>query len=565
MKTVVILSDGKALSSGTEGKNAIKTVSVTESVNDGQELSLGSVCSNMIEMTVICPDGSLLISEADELQVYSEDPSGLRTPIGIFIAEKPVRTGANTLKITAFDRVSLLDKDLTDWFNGLSGWPYTLYQLSKMVCEVCGLELVNTEFPNGSRSIQKLALKSITGRKLLQWAAQLSGKFCRARTDGKLEFAWYTPSSVLIGAKEPAYSYLNWDERGNVTLEGSMETAVTASGNITLIYDKVSAQTVEDQHLRIDLPQGENGLTYYADSLSYSDYQVAKLQKISLDTGNQNVLTNWPADLGEAVNTYTISGNGLLTAVSSETLLLIAKMLYNNLKDESYTPCKVTVPANNDIHAGSIISITDRKGKTITAYVMAKKRIGQRETLECTGSARRDSSTAVNNFSLRDLSNKVSNIQMTLDGLKATVADGSGNTAALMLEAEGIRSEAIRQNKELNGLKTQLTTVDQTAQNLKISVSAVLEDGVEKVCTKTGYTFDEDGLTISKDGSEMENVLDETGMYVYRNGQRILQANNEGVIAVDVSVENYLVIGDHARFEDYSNGTDAARTACFWI
>ena len=59
----------------------------------------------------------------------------------------------------------------------------------------------------------------------------------------------------------------------------------------------------------------------------------------------------------------------------------------------------------------------------------------------------------------------------------------------------------------------------------------------------------------------MKNLLDNTGMYVTRSGQTILQANDKGVEAADVTVRNYLIVGDHARFEDYAAG----RTACFWL
>ena len=50
-----------------------------------------------------------------------------------------------------------------------------------------------------------------------------------------------------------------------------------------------------------------------------------------------------------------------------------------------------------------------------------------------------------------------------------------------------------------------------------------------------------------------------------RGSTVMLQANASGVIATDVSVRNYLIIGEHARFEDYSDGSDSARTACFFI
>ena len=58
----------------------------------------------------------------------------------------------------------------------------------------------------------------------------------------------------------------------------------------------------------------------------------------------------------------------------------------------------------------------------------------------------------------------------------------------------------------------------------------------------------------------MENTLDHTGMYVRRGNKVLLQANHKGVEAADVTVRNYLIVGDHARFEDYGGGT-----GCFWI
>ena len=91
------------------------------------------------------------------------------------------------------------------------------------------------------------------------------------------------------------------------------------------------------------------------------------------------------------------------------------------------------------------------------------------------------------------------------------------------------------------------------------------EDGVDKVVTSMGYTFDDTGLHIQKEGEEMDNTLDHTGMYVRRGDEVMLQANASGVQATDVTVRNYLIVGSHARFEDYTDGTDDKRTACFWI
>ena len=102
-----------------------------------------------------------------------------------------------------------------------------------------------------------------------------------------------------------------------------------------------------------------------------------------------------------------------------------------------------------------------------------------------------------------------------------------------------------------------------TAEGLSIEVQGLRNQGATKVTTRIGYTFDDDGLRIRKPGEEMENKMDNTGMYVMRSGEPMLTANNGGVVATDVTVRNFLNMGENSRFEDYTDGTDTARTGCF--
>ena len=45
LKTIVVLPDGTELISGVGTKNAVKSIALTQCVNEGQELTLGSACS----------------------------------------------------------------------------------------------------------------------------------------------------------------------------------------------------------------------------------------------------------------------------------------------------------------------------------------------------------------------------------------------------------------------------------------------------------------------------------------------------------------------------------------
>lgn len=111
---------------------------------------------------------------------------------------------------------------------------------------------------------------------------------------------------------------------------------------------------------------------------------------------------------------------------------------------------------------------------------------------------------------------------------------------------------------------SELESATELMRDTEKLVFKVIEEGVDKVITETGYRLDSEGLTISKSGEKMANVIDNTGMYVKRSGEDILTANYKGVDAVNLHAKTYLIIGaddGRSRFEDY--GTN--RTGCYWI
>lgn len=139
----------------------------------------------------------------------------------------------------------------------------------------------------------------------------------------------------------------------------------------------------------------------------------------------------------------------------------------------------------------------------------------------------------------------------------------------LSVHADGITAEISSQREELDQAKTSMTEIKATSEEVSIQVQKIVDDGATKVTTGLGLTINETSVDIHRPDGEMTNSLDDTGMYVIRdkgtdNEEVMLQANADGVIATDVTVRNYLTIA-HARFEDYSDGTDTNRTACFFV
>ena len=571
LRTLFVLPDGTELSSGASGPNAIQTVTITECVNGAQELALGSCCANMVEAKIITPQGGLSLSAGAEIDVYRVEEDGTRHHVGIFTTEKPTRPTANSMSITAYDRVSWLDKDLTLWLEGLEQWPYPLIAFAREVCKACNVELVeqeDVELPNSTYLVQRFSADGITGRQLMQWVGEICGRFCRATPDGKIEFAWYTPATIDIGCTQVSAAEVNYRD-GNLTIraEGTEITGADDSVSIESEYLRVSDDGQGNLVLEIDdvlLQQ-----YYFQNGLSFEEYTTAPIEKVQLRQNEEDVGTVWP-DTVESLNTYSITGNYLLTASTGDALLPVAKELYAHLSTiATYTPCKVSLPTNLLIHAGNTVKITDKNGRTITAYVMTRTQSGQRDTLECTGSARRDSSSAVNNQTFKAYVGKVLNLRTDVDGLMVQNANTIGQMAQLEVDVEGIRGTVEKQQSTIDGTSKAVSQLTMQANQIQATVSSIRDNGVEKVTNEFGLTIDESAVQIKRTGSNMTNRLDERGMQILRGeGDKqtvMLKADADGVTATDVTVRNYLIVGTHARFEDYSAGGDRKRTACFWM
>lgn len=164
-----------------------------------------------------------------------------------------------------------------------------------------------------------------------------------------------------------------------------------------------------------------------------------------------------------------------------------------------------------------------------------------------------------------DKANK--NIQL----VTSEVESNSESISSLEINTEGI-SALVQQLKEntdnsLENVNDDITDLisrveaTMSADDVTLKIQTELNNGIDKVTTSTGYTFNDSGLTISKTGTEMSTTITEDGMTVYRDNEAVLVANNEGVKAEDLHATTYLIIGKNSRFEDYGDN----RTGCFWI
>ena len=400
-QSVLRLKDGTELKGGEAG-STLKALTLHTAVNAGQEFTIGSAFSDYIEAEIWAdPGGSLQITAGDALTLYRQDDAGNRTKVGVFYAEKPTRTKRNSYKITAYDNMSKLDADFSGWLHANQAqFPKTIWQLVQLACQRAGVTLASSSLPiNGSYSVQAFYADDLTCRQIISWAAEAAGCYAHMNADGKLQFLTYT------------------DKRSTAK--------ITPDG-------------------------ASNSTAYYADSLSYEDYTVKAIEKVQIRQSDSDVGVIYP-DSTTATNTYAVQGNLLLTTGTEANLKSVVQNLYNVLKNVTYTPCKVSVPSSSGLACGQIVHVKDARGREFDTYLMSATISSGKASFESVGSASRESSSAVNSQSYKNLTGKMLEIKTSVDGLEVKASDLTGKYTDLKATVDGLSSEVKKDTKITGG------------------------------------------------------------------------------------------------------------------
>lgn len=419
--SVLRLPNGTELKGGEAG-STLKALTLHTAVNAGQEFTIGSAFSDYIEAEIWAdPDGSLQITAGDALTYYRQDDAGSRTKVGVFYAEKPTRTKRNSYKVTAYDTMSKLDADFSGWLRANQAqFPKTIWQLVQLACQRAGVALASSSLPiNGSYNVQAFYADDLTCRQIISWAAEAAGCYAHMNADGKLQFLTYS------------------DKRSTAK--------ITPDG-------------------------ASNSTAYYADSLSYEDYTVKAIEKVQIRQSDSDVGVISP-DSTTATNTYAVQGNLLLTTGTEANLKSVVQNLYNVLKNVTYTPCKVSVPSSSGLACGQIVHVKDARGREFDTYLMSATISSGKASFESVGSASRESSSAVNSQSYKNLTGKMLEIKTSVDGLEVKASDLTGKYTDLKATVDGLSSEVKKDTKITGG--GNLILGSESFKNAKLGGNAI--------------------------------------------------------------------------------------------
>ena len=166
-----------------------------------------------------------------------------------------------------------------------------------------------------------------------------------------------------------------------------------------------------------------------------------------------------------------------------------------------------------------------------------------------------------------DVENDISSLEYETKSIKENVSSLVLDTGSINASVKALQETV---TKTADGLASDIASIqDQvnlkmSSNDVKLEIQKEMSKGANKVSTSTGFTFDENGLNISKTDSEMETQITEDGMKIYKNSEVMLTANNQGVDAKNLHATTYLIIGNNSRMEDFTE-SGSKRTAIFWI
>lgn len=419
-------------------------------------------------------------------------------------------------------------------------YPCKMLKLVQRICEVCGVELYSTDFYNADLDVEEdfFTTQELTYRDVLEKVAQatLTTAFIE---DNKLN---------LYKVNNENFEKIDKSYLTDLTVKekfGPVNALVLGRGDVEDNVEEIDEESIE-QNGRCEIRFDENefiefqreevikgmfeqikGLEYY--SFEASDVGIMWLKPcayIVLRDKEENLYKSYYLKANITINT------GISSDIEAE------------LPEQTNTEYKVT---------------TKEEKKTLKVERLAKKNEGLIQDLV--------QETTEN-------SQKITEHTQTLDSISNKVQSNTTNINNNYQEVLGKLNDCA-QKSDIETISKSVETI-QTDSKYAIEVAEeIKQNGATKVKTSTGYIFDEDGLTIEKTNAKTRSKLNEAGLeikdatgsseesllfagYDEKTGETIVKSKN-------MTVEKYLVVGKHTRFEDYKDSNGTQWTGAFWL
>lgn len=507
-RTRCVFTDGTVL--GNDRISLSAGVTVTETFNKEEDLTIGGCRSSTLKMSFLNDDGGLNDFEYGKCTLYLDlkvNGEWEACPLGVFIIDKPKIRRKSVVTITANDQMTLLDAIADEWWDGLT-FPLTLGEILASMCTAVGVELGSTaDAVNQSMSFdgKPFEASQMTYREVLAYIAEASG--CMARFDrlGKLELTWFK------------------------------DVTSTDFGAIPFF------------------------------SAEISEYTVAKIDKVQISVTDKDIGTI----VGDGTNGYTILGNPFLSGDSEDDTVERSDPVIDRLTEfDSYTPITVKCMCDWSVQAGDIMRLSlYGKEYTIPIFSQTINWIGGlvKTTYTSTGNALRPTMSAENRKTF-STEKALHELEITAEKLRTSIENTAGKQTEILQTAEEMISTALKEYVKESDVgdmvkETVSSEINQTAEDLKITFNQQISDLAGETSDQfheisTYIRFDASGVVIGKTDSDIKLKLANNILYFFKGSETDITTQNtvayfsDGKLYVTETQIQKLTIGENNKLVD---------------
>lgn len=340
-------SSGAAVTYDIAATNIVaNTTKLIQSISDAEQLKYGSVEPSMFEIQIAQDTAQVERVEASaiagmgrgkiwdcaqgkKLTVYIK--KGIIEHSAEFFIKSIKGEGTTGFKtITAYDALSLFDKNVAEWYNGLNFNSLTLKAFRESLCTYCGVGFESVTLPNDSMTISRtMSATSITGREILSACCELCGCWPKIDLWGTNKLKW-----VTLGATScETFDYSQYD------------------------------------------------YTFRPDS-TREEYDCKGINAVIIRATDDDVGGHYPATVQD--NPYIIQGNFLCFGKSTAELTTIAQNIYNQIANKPYRPHKTVITGRPYLEPGDKVTVkfADGNGGTFDTYILKRTMTGEAALLD---------------------------------------------------------------------------------------------------------------------------------------------------------------------------------------
>ena len=268
---------------------------------------------------------------------------------GVFEVDEAKYNGA-TISLTCLDNMRLFDRAYSE---STLSYPATLQKIVLDACDVCGVTLLNSDFPNNTFTVKnKPSDEATTFREVISWAAQIAGCFARCDGYGRLELKWYAQALLDRGG-------LDGGVFDDATPYASGDTADGGSFNpwdTGYVYDAGTFAEMNYHHL-YETTSSEVS----TDDVVITGVRVA--EKVENEESGDGIAYY---DVGTAGYVVSIEDNSLISGGAGKQ---VSEYLGNRLIGMRFRKANISHLSDPTMEAGDIAFFTDRKQNTYPILV----------------------------------------------------------------------------------------------------------------------------------------------------------------------------------------------------